>query len=41
VSGQAHNLPNPVSTVTVSPFSQRGHPLLALGTFNGTVQVIL
>jgi hypothetical protein len=39
VSGQAHHLSNPVSTVTVSPFAQRGHPLLALGTFNGTIQV--
>lgn len=40
VSGQAHHLSNPVSTVTVSPFAQRGHPLLALGTFNGTIQIV-
>lgn len=38
VSGHSHNLPNPVSTITVSPFAQRGHPLMALGTFNSIIQ---
>jgi len=38
LSGQAHHLPNSVSSISPSPFTPPEQPLLAIGTFNGILQ---